>query len=343
MPIGEFSSKLWRCLNGLPPDATPAQRFVAATVGVPVWLKRKVYGEESASAGPYDELGYSRAIGHQLGVGYQMRAHDWGAGSVTVHGGTFGGRLSSIAGEGRPGSFDRFFHEADVVTLSVFGGFGDRARELEIVSDVHLLGLYTQDLDARGDGAASTFAVSMAYRYRFRDFSTYNDRLGLVHLPGPGVDFSYREGPATVTTTWRLSADFAGIHSGAYGDWVDARVRSGDRPKSILRKHNYYYGWGVSSRMSATLSLPPVDVRGAVLIGRYASQEGLDRAQEELTLDPGSGDRVLDLETGVGLTIPDTGVRLGGSWAVSDRQSQVENFVVERTLHTFGGSLGLVF
>lgn len=342
MAIGEFSAKLWHYLNGLPPNPTRAQHALAATVGLPVWVKRRAYGEPVHASGPYDDLGLSAAFSRRLGLGYQARRHDWGVGSTTVHGVWLGGRLSSIPGEGRPGSFEFFFHQADVASLSLFGGFGERARELDLYSDVHLLGLYTQSLDARGNGAAATFAASMAYRYRFRDFTSYNDRLGIVHLPGPGVDLGYRAGPLAITISSRSSADFAGIHSAAFGDWAEATLGVGDRAKSILRKHNYHYAWGVSSRFGATLELPPLDASISALIGAYDSQEGADRTQEALTHDPDATDRVLELEAGAGFTIPSTPVRLGATWAVSERQSQVESFVAESTLHTVGLSLGLV-
>src|SRR5690606_26743972 len=125
------------------------------------------------------------------------------------------------------------------------------------------------------------------------------------------VDYAFSRGPIALHTSWRLSGDFAGLHAPAYSSWARAAVGPSDRPKSILRKHGYSYSWGISSRLSAELRLPVLDVRAAAFLGAYDSQEHLDRTQEELTLDPDSTDRLLELDTSVGFTVPSTTVRLG--------------------------------
>lgn len=80
-----------------------------------------------------------------------------------------------------------------------------------------LLGHYSQDLDASARGPTTVLGLNMAYRYRFHDFEHDNDRLGLMHLPGPGLDFRYRSSGFALSTSWRVNADFAGMHSAAYG------------------------------------------------------------------------------------------------------------------------------
>jgi hypothetical protein len=138
-----------------------------------------------------------------------------------------------------------------------------------------------------------------------------------------------------------MSGDFAGLHSGAYGPWAAAHVRANDRPKSILRKHNYHYTWGISSRFGAGITLPPLDLQTSLAIGRYASIEGLDRSQEELTVDPEGSERHLELDASLGFNVPSTPVRLGVGWATNERISRIERIVVERTLHTWSTSVGL--
>lgn len=340
IPVGEFASKLWRYLNGVPHDASLAQRGFAAGVGFPRWVYQAIYGPKSVD-GPYDDLGLSAAIGRYLEMGYRLRLHRFDGESAVTHGGWLGGRLSSIPGEGRPGSFSLFFHEADVVTLSMGMGLGSEARELELYTDTHLLGLYTQALDVVGDGHAGVVGLSLAYSYRFQDFDGYNDRLALLHMPGPGADYLFRSGPLELATTWRLNGDFAGIHSAAYSSWAADAVREGDRPKSILRKHNYYYGWGISSRLGASLRVAPFDLGARLLIGGYASEEGLDRTQEELTLDPAGSDRVLLTDTSLGFTVPTTSLRLGVGWGATRRWSRMEHRARERTLQTWSTSLAL--
>lgn len=341
MVIGEFAAKLWHYASGLPPGASGRQRAVAATIGLPVWVKRRAYGESEVVPGPYDERGLATAIGKRLAVGYELRRHEWDDRSATLQGVTLGGRLSTLPGEGRPGRFDFFFHEADVARLSLFAGAGPRGREVDLLSDLLLLGLHTQSLDLSGDGAAATFGLAMGYRYRFRVLDGHNDRLGIVHLPGPGIDATFRAGPAEVSLTGRVSGDFAGINALAYGQWADANLRPGDRPKSILRKHGYAYGWGASARLGAELSLPPLDARATTALGSYRSHEGLDRVQEEVTHDPSGRERVFELDASVGVALPLLPLRLGVGHARSERASELGPFARERALRTWSATLAL--
>lgn len=342
MPIGEFASKFWRYLNGLPERPTLVQSVLAPTLGFPVWVKRTAYGERPAPKGPYDEHGYSTSVSPAVHAGYQLRHHDWDEARATTHGVRLGGRISTIPSEGRPGSYGLFFYDADVASLAVFAGGGDGAREVDLAAEMILLGLYGQSLNATRDGPAGLLGIALAYQYRFRDFDGYNDRLGILRMPGPAADFTYRAGSAVLTTGWRLSGDFAGMHSAAYSGWADVHVRPGDRAKSILRKHGYHYLWGLSSRFSAGLEVAPVDLSGGVTLGTYDSIEDLDRAQEELTLDPHGSERLFELDTSLGLTIPTTPLRVGVGWSTNRRTSRLEEHTALRTMHTLSGSFGVV-
>lgn len=335
IPIGEFAHKLWRYVNGLPPDASTGRQVAAASLGFPVWLHDTMDGEAFSAEGPFDDLGFSTAVGHRFRLGYQLHLHGYGDEAVT-HGLRFGGRLSTIPGEGRPGSFDLFFYDADVVTASLAAGFGGRAREWELTADTLLAGYYAQAIDRAGDGGSSLLGLSLAYLYRFQDFDGWNDRLGILHFPGPAADITSRSGEVGLALRARASADFAGIHSAAYSAWAAEAVGPGDRAKSILRKHNYYYGWGASSRLGAELRLGPLELGSRLLVAGYDSHEGLDRAQEEITLDPDSTDQVLELGASVGLRLPDTPARAGIEWTFTARRSRVESHIDERTKQTLG-------
>ncbi|MEQ9324668.1 MAG: DUF3943 domain-containing protein, partial [Polyangiaceae bacterium] len=335
MPIGEFANKLFRYVNGIPEDASLGKKILAWTLGFPYWAHRAVDGDPTYADGPYDDHGYASAIGSHLFAGYRVNLHDYGERSLVTHGFRLGGRLSTIPGEGRPGSFAQFFHEADIVSLTLDAGFGRDAREVELYTDNHLLGLYAQDLDQSGDGDAFALGLNLAYRYRFQDLDTYNDRLGILHLPGIGTDYHHHSGPLTLSTHWRLNGDFAGLHAPAYGEWADANVRDGDRPKSILRKHGYAYAWGVSSRFGASIALPPIDLRVDGWLGAYDSQEGLDRTQDELTLDPDSDDRLMEVQAELGFRVPGTPVRLGAGWSSRKRWHRVDSNATLRSLRTW--------
>ncbi len=337
--VGEFAHKLWRYFSGVPEQSSTLQDVLAVTLGFPIWARNAIDGRPQHVAGPYDELGYSNQIGRRLDAGYRVRVHDVGD-TVTTHNAWLGGRFSSIPGEGRPGDFALFFHEADIVEGWVSAGVGRDARDWELVADTHVLGLYSQRLDLEGNGDAGVLGLSLGYHYRFQNFEDYNDRLGILHLPGLGADYTHQAGSTRLEVSWRLSGDFGGLHAMAYPEWLERRKDPDDREKTVLRKHKYYYAWGLSSRFGADLTLGPLDVRAGANLGIYDSHDGLDRSQAELTIDPELGDRLIELDTEVGLTVPSTRFRFGAGYARMDRRSHVEDIVVRRTRHTFSLSLG---
>ncbi len=337
--IGEFGHKLWRYTSGIPMKSTVVQDFLAATLGFPVSVKRAIEGEPQAVEGPYDEHGFSNQIGQRLEAGYRVRLHDYGK-RVTTHGVRLGGRLSSIPGDGRPGDFSLFFHEADIVELWLAGGGGNNAREWDLRSDMQVLGLYGQRIDTSGNGYSGVLALNMGYRFLFQDFDGYNDRLGIAHFPGIGTDFRLRAGPIALRTYWRMNPDFAGVHAAAFPAWRDAAVGDDDTEKTILRKRGYYFAWGLSSRFGGKLQLGPVDLSAAGRIGVYDSQEGLDRNQRDITLDVNATDRVLEFESQVGFTVPTTRFRLGIGWGITDRRSRVADIQVDRSIQTWTLGVG---
>ena len=337
--VGEFAHKLWRYFSGVPEDSTVVQDFLAGTLGFPIFIRNAIDGREQYVEGPYDELGYSNQIRKHLAAGYRVSLHNYGK-EVVTHNAWLHGRFSSIPGAGRPGDFAMFFSEADIVEGTLSGGVGSNARNWELTANTLLLGLYGQHIDEEGDGYAGSLGWSLGYRYRFQDFDEYNDRIGIVHLPGIGTELDFRDGVTELRAFWRFNPDFAGLHSVAYPTWADQTLGPDDQGKTVLRKHKYYYAWGLSSRFGGQLTVGPVDVGAAVNIGVYDSHEGLDRSQEELTIDQDLGDRLLEMGLEVGFTIPTTTVRMAGGWSSNDRRSSVEEIVVDRNLSTWSVSLG---
>jgi hypothetical protein len=347
MVMGEFVSKLWHYVNGLPQAATSAQRAVATTLGFPVWLKQEIYDDAIDNQGPYDSLGLSTRIGHRFEVGYRYTLHTLShrreQRRVGTYGFYLGGRLSSIPGEGRPGRFRVFFHDADIVSMALSGASGRRARQVDFFGDLYLLGVYSQDLDATARGPATTMGLSMAYHYRLHDFEAANDRLGLMHLPGPAIDFSYRKGAFRLATRWRMSGDFAGLHSAAFRPWAKAKLQPDDRPTSILAKHNYAYGWGISTRIAAAMSAEPLHADVSLSLGSYRAINGLNRNQEAISHDVMARERHLEFSSSIGLYIPRTPVDLRIAWTRSERSSHIETVAIKQQRQSWSTSVGLRF
>lgn len=340
MSLGEFAAKLWQYVNGLPEGASTGHQVAAGMLGFPTWLHRWM-DDAPAAQGTLDELGLSDAMAHRFELGYQLRVHSYGR-ELATHGFRLAGRLSTIAGEGHPGSYGLWFHQADVASLELEAGTGGGAREFELKTDTVVVGYYHQALERSGQGWSMLVGMPLSYDYRFVDLPGFNDRLARLHLPGLGVDGSVTLGPATLTSRLRLWADFAGIHAAAYPEWVRAEVGPDDRPKSILRKHGYYYGWGVSSEAGLGIRIGPLDARLELSVGGWASHDGLDRTQEELTLDPSSADQRLELEASIGWSPPETPLRLGIGSLTSKQRSRVEQFQLDRERQVWSLSLAAV-
>lgn len=339
--IGEWAHKFWRYYSGIPEKSSTLQDFLSVTLGFPIHSRRWTYQNPQHVAGPYDKYGFSNHVAQHLFAAYQLNIHAYGDDErASTHGLRLGGRLSTIPGEGRPGDFAMFFHEADVVEGYVTAAFGTDARQWDIEADTQLLGVYGQRIDTAGNGYAGTIALETGYRYRFWNFDNFNDRLGIFHIPGIGGDFTLHDGSIAFSADWRLNPDFAGIHSAAYPVWRDeADLGEDDLEKTILRKHGYYFAWGLTSRFRGALSMGPFDLRAGASIGVFDSQEGLDRNQADINVDLDLTDRILELDTEVGFTIPESRIRVDVGYGATERRSRAEHIQVDRTIHTW--SLGV--
>ncbi|MCA9623975.1 MAG: DUF3943 domain-containing protein [Myxococcales bacterium] len=342
MSIGEFAHRTWRYFAGLPPDASTGRHVLSGFLAPPIYLRRAIDGTPQSRPGPYDALGFSNETKLHVSGGYRATVHDYGE-AHTTHGFWFEGRASSVPGEGLPGSFLLFFYDADRAALEVTGAVGEQSRHWELRAKTQLLGLYGQVLDRGGDGLWGTAAWTLAYRYRFQDFPGFNDRLGILHLPGLEAELHQRRSGIGYGLRARLNGDFAGLHSAAYGRWKELGLAEGEVEKTVLRKHNYYYAWGGSGRLEAQLDLGPLTLAGGAALGLYDSQEGLDRSQEALTIDSDLRDRVIDLDLSLGLRVPDTPVVLRGTYGSTARRSRLDAIVVDRRIQSWALSVGAGF
>jgi hypothetical protein len=176
------------------------------------------------------------------------------------------------------------------------------------------------------------FGLNMAYRYRNQRYGTWDDRVGLIHLPGPGVNVRMRLGRGmSVGYAVRGHTDFGGIESMPNADWNAAYPdRQG---KAILRKEGYYYGWGLSGRVATFVEMPWFDLQAEFYAGHYFSHEGRDRTQEEVTDDQRANDRVSRMD--VRLRSPTwRGLFAEGHATWHWREGQLEEFTAKQTLST---------
>jgi hypothetical protein len=53
----------------------------------------------------------------------------------------------------------------------------------------------------------------------------------------------------------------------------------------VLERESYFYAWGYTAQVAATIALGHARLEGTLLRGGYHSIDGLDRAQERITYD----------------------------------------------------------
>lgn len=249
------------------------------------------------------------------------------------------GELAAIPGFLRSRHLRRWFADGNLSSASIrvtgsSDGFG-----IELAADLMLLGWHRQDLDADGAGSATTIGLDLAYRYRRELLGVWVDRLALMHLPGLAVDHHLRFPRASVRARVRANPDFAGLHPRSYHEWDE--LHPDLEEKTILSKHGYYYGWGATARLEVDAKLPRVELGGSIAYSKYASIDGIDRAQEDVSFDVEAGDTVLVSEGWLRVMPLGGRTYVEGRYTREDRDGFVGEIESSRSLTRVAFALGL--
>jgi hypothetical protein len=352
--IGEFVHWLGRYLNSAPAGERRGRRTARWTAGFPRAFHDRLDGRPPwRGNAPADELGFRSDIWHRFDFSYalslgravvQQGDSEAVRQSPTFEQARFDGRLVALPGYLRPGRLCQFFRDGNVPSLRLSVTTDNDDTGVDLLADTVLLGQIWQDIphaDQPGVGRSVILGTSIAYQYRRERWGIWEDRLGILHFPGLALDADF------VGRRWRARigarghGDFAGLHALPYERWKEANPDV--QEKTILRKQGYYYGWGLSGRLSGELWLPRLGLGGSVGYGRYYSQEGYDRSQEDVTADVEASDSVLDYE--VWLRVVPFGRRsyLDLHLGHQARRAELGGFRAEQDLRRYGLRLGYAF
>jgi hypothetical protein len=332
--IGEFFHWMGRYFNSAP---VPRRWHRYPRWSLAFWHTLHNTIDERDGGLPYarpDNLGFSSDIWHQfrVAVGWEL---DGGFLDQRLE-----GSIAAIPGYLAPGRLRRSFVEGNVTELQL--RFDDGFDGVDLHADTLLLGWHAQDVAACGRGRALTIGASLAYRYRKEILGDWKDRVALMQLPGAAIDFHLVHPQAHLRLSARAHVDFAGLSSAAYPAWKLANPDALE--KTILRKHGYYYAWGVSGSLRAELTTRWVVLGARLLHGRYDSIEGLDKDQEEIDTDVDATDRVTDADAYLRVVIPYSGNRhLEARYGLQDRVSDLGGIHAEQRLHRYTLSVGATF
>jgi hypothetical protein len=272
--LGEFFYKVarWVHVHG----TTPARRAAAWTVGLPLQVHEAIDGDHPTQA----ERDALHARFHFGYGGALLRAGGERAGLHTV---AFEGHIVELPGWHEPRTFRRAFGDANVTRMRARATRGPGGGGFELQADTIVTGLHAQALDERGGGSALVGAA-MGYTYRRLSYDGFEDDTGMVHLPGFALDGMLRHRFAELRLVFRAHPDFGSTDATpAYLDW--ALDHPDARAKTILEREGYFYGWGATTWAELALELGPVELGMRAGLGRWWSQDGLDRSQEVVTDD----------------------------------------------------------
>ena len=286
IPLGEFVHVFGRYLNEDPePVSFPPARW---TAGFPMALMRAMDGAPAAS------LATRPDFWHDLHLAYDYSAAsaslDGEQDEHVLHSFYFDGRFVRLPGYLQTGVWGRYFHGAEFTESVMELGFGGKGSATRVFADTTLLGWYQQKFveDREQLSSATMLGVSMAYRYRREQAGLWDERLGVLHFPGLAAELNLRWRDFSFEGRARLHVDFAGVNALSNEAWEEAHPA--EQGKAILRKQGYYYGFGGSAAISATLRFRALSLGGRLWAAHYSSDEGLDRLQEQVDLDQESSD-----------------------------------------------------
>lgn len=285
--IGEFFHKLALYVNSPTSEPSALRNILRYTIGPSVALRRLADDDRSLGAPPSDSLGYSAQIYHDFRFNY-------GYASVTTpdlsefgrHQLGYYGKLVTIPGYRTSTTFAKTFDQGDQAEFELSVDWSEQGRGFGLFADTLLFGYHAQSFSGHGlerSGAGATIGASLAYQFLDTHASGVPERIGVLHLPGPGADVFGEWNGFHFELGARAHADFAGVGSLAYPIW-EAEHPS-ERPKAILLKKGYYYALGGSARLEGSLGWGPFSLQGKAEVGYYDSIENLDRDKTIVTAD----------------------------------------------------------
>jgi hypothetical protein len=339
LPMGEFLHVMGRFFH----EDDRASQWAAArwTAGFPMALARAMDGDAAPSlvnAGP---------IWHQMHLGYELGASSATvsekAADHTLHSVHIDGRFVTMPGYLETGVWSRGFRKAEFThaTLDASGASGGSG--VKIFADTTLVGWYGQQIheDSEFLSNATMIGLSMAYRYRREQIGAWDDRVGVLHLPGLAANAHLSWRDMSLDASARVHADFAGVNALSNEDWNAAHPD--ETGKAILRKMGYYYGYGGSVALSAELRYRSIFLGGSLWAARYSSDEGLDRTQETVTLDQKSSDSIFDAEAHMRIEGLPHDSYVQARIESRKRDAELEEFATDASLRRVSLGVGLHF
>ncbi|MEY4549061.1 MAG: hypothetical protein RL685_5256 [Pseudomonadota bacterium] len=337
---GEFLVQLAAYLNSAPDGGGALQSAAASTLGFPVWIHEKL-DERSADPTPQkDRLGFSSAYHHRFTLDLQSAWLDDAAERTEqLRGVRLGAQLASLRGFLEPQSFSTYFARGNFSEASLdlqFTGAG--LSSADVAFDAVLAGYYAQWSTPRVTGVIVGLGTGLEFVER--NALDRRDQYALAHFAGPSLVLFQKGSSFSWTLASRLYGDFAPIRSLA---WPRVKAAApGATYKSSL-EGEYQYNLGGSLRSYAELRFHALLLSVEHMLGRYASIEGLDRFQEQITRDLEGSEHLDERKLTLAIEPPGALVRAYAGVERSSHVSELGGVRSGRLERRFVTGVGLAF
>lgn len=220
--------------------------------------------------------------------------------------------FNTIPGYGKPGTVKQWVKNTLSSQLHLDVTLGESAiEEYSVLTRVVLFGYFNQKIRLNSSknlyghslyiGAGSAFDLFKKKGVVYYDQGEYNydftggeyppqpteftDKFAIINIIGPVFDLAVYSGCWTFGFGGGLYVDFALVNALALNEYSKFYSLSDPQKKSTLTHHGYYYAFGFTALMNASLAHKNLKISGKCKYQYYDSIEGLDRFQDNVTDD----------------------------------------------------------
>jgi hypothetical protein len=261
-------------------------------------------------------------------------------------------RLLGLPEYGKPGEIresikDTYFSEISL-DYAVRGGHADETRFL---TKAVTLGLFRQKIGEDGEGYSLTLGLGSAFEYfKKRPLASYDsdpvpvktgwddlhldeprnftDKLAILNVAGPVLDWTIFRRGWTLRTVAEAYGDFALVNAYALDEYSQTHDIVG--MKTTVFYYGYYYGFGGTFSGRAEFEAGSFRARAEAGFSAWASANGLDRFQDEITNNAHLSDTRTRYLLGAGLQIPRTPLGLFFTYEGVRRSGRIAEVRVHR-------------
>jgi len=205
------------------------------------------------------------------------------------------------------------------------------AEETRLMTKAVTLGRLIQKVDAAGGVSSLSIGLGSAFElFKKRPIASYDavpvpvksgsdalhldeprrftDKLAVLHVAGPVLDWIVRRGDLRLWTTVEAYGDFALVNALALNDYSLGHEIAG--LKTTVFYYGYYYGFGGTASAGARLDWRGFRLSALASSSAWGSADALHRFQSEITNNAHLSDARTRLAAGAGWRIPGTPIEI---------------------------------